>query len=270
MSVAGKEYIQAAKQEIAAWETGQRGFLGRLSDVTLDPAIKLTSKVIPDALKEAASQLIEESLQVAVQASHFTTDSEAVVKERAKAIGKKKNLAAVLKVCDEIAKQKWTNHCGLAAAGGAATGIAGAPGVLADIPLIISIAIREIKTISCCYGYEPIEPGETEYLLNVLRIGSATDPAMRAHVLRLLKELEGEQVRSIPRIKHLVSLKEYAQGLALGILRRKALQVVPLAGMVTGASFNALYANDIGRAAYMCYRRRFIHQKVQAFPNHQP
>jgi hypothetical protein len=44
----------------------------------------------------------------------------------------------------------------------------------------------------------------------------------------------------------------------MDLLRRNALQLIPIAGAVTGATLNAAYLNDIGRAAYVCYRRRFI------------
>jgi EcsC protein family len=46
--------------------------------------------------------------------------------------------------------------------------------------------------------------------------------------------------------------------LAIDLIRRKALQAVPFAGPVIAASFNAAYMNDVARAAYMCYRRRWI------------
>jgi hypothetical protein len=251
-------YLVSARQEIADWENQKRGYFGRLSDMAFDPAAKLTSKVIPQSVKESTGDIIEKSLHLASHATHFSVDHVGILKEREKAIGRKKTLGTILKALDKIAKQHWTHHCGLAAAQGAATGIAGGAGLLADIPLSLSIAIRQIRTLSLCYGYDPLDPTETDYVLNVLRIGSATDPEMRATVLRLLKAFEAAKINSASRVKHLVSIHEYAKSLAVGILRRKAFQIVPLAGAVTGASFNALYANDVGRAAYMCYRRRFM------------
>ena len=254
-------YIKSAIREIADWETDKRSYLGKLSDMAFDPAAKFTSKLIPHSLKEGASEVIEKSLVLASHASHYSVDVDAILKDRTKATRRKKTPGVILKALDKLAREYWTNHCGLAAAQGAATGIAGAAGILADIPLSLSIVIREIRTISLCYGYDPIAPSETDYVLNVLRLGSASDPEMRANVLRFLKTFEAEKVQPTNNVKHLISIHEYAKSLAVGILRRKAFQIVPLASVVTGASFNALYANDVGKAAYMCYRRRFIHDK---------
>lgn len=42
---------------------------------------------------------------------------------------------------------------------------------------------------------------------------------------------------------------------------RKALQLVAVVGGLVGASFNATFVNDIGRAACMSNRRRWITER---------
>jgi hypothetical protein len=197
-----------------------------------------------------------------------------LARERAGAIGRKRALVPQLRACDTLARKFWRSHCGYAAAQGAATGLAGLAGFIADLPLTLSIAIREIRTIGICYGYSTTNVEETDYVLHVLRAGSSSEPRVRAESLFILKELESSLRKKGPgsanqaescHVRYLMTIEQYAKSLGLDLIRRNVLQLVPISGAVTGASFSAMYANDIGRAAYMCYRRRFIGD-VEALP----
>jgi hypothetical protein len=268
--LAAEGYLRQARQEIAAWETGQRSYFARLGDFALNPAAKLTARMVPQSIQVKAGQVIEKTLRQTAEAGKFSVDDKAITKQRSKHLGRKKALGLRLKACDELAKQYWNSHCGYAAAEGAATGVIGLAGFVADIPLILSIAIREIRTIALCYGYSSSDPRETEYVLEVLRLTSSGHGAARTAGLKTLKELEQKIAHTVPQKKTAstkpdTSLHEFAKSLAIELVQRRALQVVPIAGAVTGAAFNAAYANDVGRTAFMCYRRRFLHEPAN-FP----
>ena len=64
--------------------------------------------------------------------------------------------------------------------------------------------------------------------------------------------------RQASKFSVLGGVKSLAKSLGITLTERKALQMIPLIGGIVGASFNLTFANDIGRAAYMCYRRRWI------------
>jgi hypothetical protein len=64
--------------------------------------------------------------------------------------------------------------------------------------------------------------------------------------------------REISRLSAIAALRQFARSLGIQVTKRKALQMVPVVGAVVGASFNATFVNDVGRAAYMSYRRRWI------------
>ena len=266
-----EDYVRAARQEIAAWERGKRGYLTRISDAVLNPAARLTAKMAPQSARKAAGKVIEKTLRSIAQAGQFSVDAEAINKRRTKRLGRRRAVGSQLKACDALAKGSWTSHCGYAAAEGAATGVMGFAGFVADIPLILSIAIREIRTIGLCYGYSTTELSETDYVLHILRIGSSGDAGVKLESLLVLKALEKAMVKfhnqkrlkpdtTTPskNVQYLITIQEYAKSLAVELVQRRALQLVPLTGALTGASFNAAFANDIGRAAYMCYRRRFL------------
>jgi hypothetical protein len=258
-------YLQKARQELAAWEVSKRSRFAQFSDMLLKPAANLTAKAIPQSVQLAVSKVIEKTLRLTAQAGEFSVGEDAIVKKRAKLLGRKRALGQRLKVCDAMSRGFWTNHCGYAAAEGAATGVIGAAGFVADIPLLLSIAIRVIRTIGLCYGYRPMAPHETDYMLHILRIGSSGESAEKTASMLALRQLDriirqgdAQPDDGVVRVTHLITLQEYAKSLGMDLVKRKALQFVPLAGAVTAASFNAAYVNDVGRAAYMCYRRRFL------------
>jgi len=271
-------YLKKARQEIAAWESRKRGCLARLGDFALDPAARLTVSLVPKSLQETATEMVEKSLRLAAHSVKFSVDSQALSRKRIECLGRKKALGLRLRACDALAKEFWNSHCAYAAAQGSAAGVIGFAGIVADISFTLSITIREIRTIALCYGYGPTDPLESDYALHVLRLVSSNKSEARAEIVRSLKEIEQSLAQAVARknspgrgkeiaarFKYLMTTEEYAKSLAFDLLQRRALQCLPVTGVVTGATFSAAYANDIGRTAYMCYRRRFIEQSKMRF-----
>ena len=64
--------------------------------------------------------------------------------------------------------------------------------------------------------------------------------------------------KEISHVALLASMRQFAKSLGVQLTKRKALQMVPVVGALVGASFNATFVNDVGRAAFMSYRRRRI------------
>jgi hypothetical protein len=54
----------------------------------------------------------------------------------------------------------------------------------------------------------------------------------------------------------LAAVHQFARTLGVQITKRKALQMIPVVGALVGASLNGALANDVGKAAFMSYRRR--------------
>lgn len=272
-------YLQKVRQEVEEWETAKRGVFSQVSDFLLNPAAKFTARAIPQSVRSAVTAGIEKTLRLTAEAGTFSVDAAGISKERSKRLGLKRAPGSRLRVCDSMASGHWRIHCGYAAAEGAATGVMGVAGLIADVPLLLSIAIREIRSIGLCYGYSVTEPYETDYMLHILRIGSSSEVAEKADALQTLGKLEevlwqkgqhsGDVEETVSRVTHLITVQEYAKSLAVELVRRKTLQFVPVAGAVVAASYNAAYVNDVGRAAYMCYRRRFIHDAEHALPGIQ-
>jgi len=66
----------------------------------------------------------------------------------------------------------------------------------------------------------------------------------------------------LSRLAALAALRQFAKSLGIQITKRKALHAIPVVGASVGASFNATFINDVGRAAYMSYRRRWVREHI--------
>jgi len=105
----------------------------------------------------------------------------------------------------------------------------------------------------------------------VLRTGSTTNVKEKIGFVVSLKEFEQILIKvtwkrmseslaakQISKQSLLAAIRQFAKSLGIQITKRKALQMIPVIGALVGGSFNGILANDIGRAAYMNYRRRWI------------
>ena len=158
-----------------------------------------------------------------------------------------------------------------AAAEGGATGAVGIFGLPADIPALFMISFRQIQQIGTCYGYDTTSEEEQEYVLQILRTGSTGDIKAKVQFLVGLKQIEQILLKvswkqmnailaakEIGKLSSLAALRQFAKSMGIQLTKRKALQIVPVVGALVGVSFNGVFVNDVGRAAYMSYRRRRI------------
>jgi len=273
------DYIENAKSEIQAWETEKPGFLNQTADFILWPAEKAAEALIPNGVQEAVGSAIEGCLSALASQTIKTFDREAIqraVSAKASKLGEAESpLFSQLQAADERARESWIFHVGGAAAEGGVTGALGLPGLAADIPALFSILLREIQEIGTCYGYDITAEHEQEYLLQILRAGFASNVKTKMAFIMSLKEFEqiligvawkkmAQDLAGKQLTKHslLAALRQFAKTLGLQLTKRKALQMIPVVGALVGASLNGTLANDIGKAAYISYRRRWITEKL--------
>lgn len=268
---AGKGYLKNAENEIRKWEQEGPGYLAQVGDFLLWPAQKAAEVLIPDGVHEAVGKAIQGFLLGLGGVSNFTVNRDSIISGVDKRRGQKTDFTSRLKASDEQANACWNWNVGYGAAEGAGAGALGLLGLAADIPALFTICLREIQEIALCYGYDVTTPEEKEYMLQVLRTGSTGDIKAKMEFLIMLKQIEqillkvswkkmtsDLAAKQISLLSLLAAVKQFAKSLGFQLTKRKALQTVPFIGALFGASFNATFVNDIGRASYMCYRRRFI------------
>lgn len=266
-------YVTDALSEIDKWEKEGPSFLAQVGDIILWPAQKTAELLIPDGLFDAVGTAIQGFLAGLGTVSDFTVNRDAidaaVSKRRSGAVGSVSHLRAA----DAQANECWAWNVGYAALEGGATGALGLPGLAADIPALMTISLRQIQEIAMSYGYDTRTPQEFDYMLQVLRTAATGDIRAKMEFLLMLKQIEqillnvtwkkmtaDLAAKQMSQLSLLAAIKQFAKSLGIQLTKRKALQSVPIVGVLVGASFNGAFLNDIGRASYMCYRRRFIEE----------
>jgi uncharacterized protein (DUF697 family) len=272
------KYLELAKNEAKDWEREKPGFLNQVADFVLWPAEKAAEALIPDGIQDAVATAIQSCLSALAMQTARTFDADGirstVAKGKRTSKRKSEKGANELLAADDRAKQSWNWHIGFAVAEGAATGAAGFVGLAADVPALFTILLREIQEIGTCYGYDVTEKNEKEYSLHILRTGFASNAKLKMEFIISLKEFEQILInvtwkkmsaalaaKQISKQSLLAALRQYAKTLGYELTKRKALQLVPIIGAIVGASLNGTLANDIGKAAYMSYRRRWIAER---------
>lgn len=262
------DYIKQAKREIENWEAQGPGFIAQVGDAILLPAQKTAELLIPRGVQEAVAKAIVGFLSGVGSFANLTVGEEKI-RERVKTFYEEGGHE--LKAADEAAKHYWNWHITYAVGEGGLTGAAGLAGLAVDIPTLFTISLRLIQEIGICYGYDVSKKEEQEYVMHILRTGTTGDIKAKMEFLIGLKNIEQILLKitwkkmnetlarkEISRLSLLAAMRQFAKSLGIQITKRKALQIVPLVGALVGASFNGVFVNDVGKAAYMNYRRRRI------------
>ncbi|MCY2963793.1 MAG: EcsC family protein [Planctomycetota bacterium] len=263
-----EKYIEQAENEIKKWESEGPGYISQVGDMILWPAQKAADFLIPESVQEAVSGSIELFLAGLDRTANALINVDDI---RTRAAGEPDGHDSELARADSAARHYWNWNLGIAATEGGATGALGLVGLVADIPALMTIAFRIIQQIGTCYGYDVTTEAERAYVLHILRTGSTGDLKAKMEFLIGLKQIEqillkvtwrrmGEAwaQKELSALAALGAARNFAKSLGLQVTKRKSLQMVPVVGALVGASFNATFINDIGRAAYMSFRRRWI------------
>ncbi len=262
------QYIDTAKREIAEWEARGPGFLAHLGDFVLLPAENAARAMIPASVQSAVSGVIYKLLSGLNSVTGLISNEEKIYHRLEVAY---QGCGDGLKAADTVAKHYWNLNLAYAVGEGGSTGAMGLAGLAADIPALFTISLRLIRQVGTCYGHNMSSEGEQEYVMHVLHVGSTPNLKAKMECLVALKQIEQVLLKvswmkmsealarkELSRLSLLAAMRQFAQRLGVQLTKRKALQIVPLVGALVGASFNALFVNDVGRAAYMAYRRRRI------------
>lgn len=146
---------------------------------------------------------------------------------------------------------------------GAATGVAGLPGIVVDVPILYGLLFRLISQLSVCYGFSIEANEERTHLMKVLEIGHQLEREEKIQGMRELEELQELIKQEIPpvevqRFAVQKGLQTMARHLGLALTQRKLAQSVVLLGGVIGAGVNRQLAGEVGEVAFHAYRRRYL------------
>ena len=256
-------YEKTQISEIEKWKVEEPTVVSKAFGIALTPVTWLINKIIPQAA-------IRGALDFSSSAAEWLTDTKDIIRDAGvRSLEELKRHD--LKKSDDLANEVHNWAIGIAAGEGGATGMLGLPGLVADIPAIIVIALRTIHKIGVCYGYEIKTKEDKEFVLMVLAASGANDMEEKIAALTTLKSIEtiivkqtwkkmGESATTSTVSKEalILAIKNLAKQLGVNLTKRKALQAIPVIGAAVGASVNGWYIKDIGWAARRAFQERWL------------
>lgn len=256
-------YEKTQLAEIESWKLEEPGVIVKSIGVALIPITWLVRALTPES---AIIGILEGVNSLA----KWLTDINDILRDG--------NVSSIrelrkkdLELCDKLANEAHNWGIGLAVAEGAATGIFGLPGMVADIPALITIALRTIHKIGACYGYESESDGDALMILGVLAASGANsveEKVVATTTLRMIhviltkqswkKITETAAKNQLSKEATVIATKNLAKQLGINITKRKALAAIPVIGAAIGASANGWYAREVGWAARRCFQERWL------------
>lgn len=180
-----------------------------------------------------------------------------------------------LEVCDTLMRTEQRRAIGLAGLGGAAFGIAGAAGMVADVPALIGLALRTIHRVGLCYGEDLRLPVHRRLAIGVFALASANSLEEKQTAVAALRDfhpasldaaawrdgVERAAEREIAKEAAVFSLQNLASRLGINLGKRKAAGVVPVLGALIGGSVNAWYLYDIAQVSRYVFQERWLSER---------
>ncbi len=269
MSENKKEYANKVKEEINAWEKEGPGYLSNVTSFVLWPAMKAAELLIPEAVTQTVTKVIEGCLNALLWGADYTFADKDVIATLKEKNNEFSSLKAVynsddLENMDLSADYYWNQNLLAAIAQGGVCGVVGLPGLAANIPALYTIVFRCIQQIALCYGFDTSKDDEKVFMLGILSIASASDVASKQAAMVFMRQIQVDIAKKT--WKKLAEeggraaigpiVRQAAKTIGINLTKRKALMLIPAIGAIVGASFDGMYLQDIARAAKNCYRKR--------------
>jgi hypothetical protein len=247
--------------DIYNWKNSEPGVISNAVGHALAPVNWAIQKIIPE-------KAIMGALDLANRGARQMADSRDLLREA--------NVSSIQELyhlpierSDELAKNVQDWAIALGAAEGGATGFFGVFGIPADIPAIITLALRTIHKVGLCYGFEMETEEDFQFLYAILSSSSANTleekfaalATLRSFQMILVRQTwkkmaETAAQRAVGREGALITLRTLAKQLGINITKRRALAAIPAIGALVGASVNAWYMKDVGWAARRSFQER--------------
>ena len=154
----------------------------------------------------------------------------------------------------------------LAASEGAVTGLAGLPGIPADVVALVSLNLRAIGEYATYCGFDVNTQQERLFALHVLgEASSPTDASKTVAVAQLVKiahEVAKKRVwKELERHAFVQIVQQIAKAIGVRLTKAKLAAVIPGLGAAVSAGFNAYFTDKVCDAAFYLYRERFLAEK---------
>ena len=257
------DYEKNELAEIEKWANEEPGVVGKTVGVLLEPLVWTAQKAIPQAA-------IEGALTATNKAAEMLSDTSDIIRD-----GKVDSIEDLrtkdLQLSDQLADTVHNWAIGVAMAEGAGTGVVGLPGLVADIPLLITWSLRTINKIGLCYGYESKTEADRRFVLGIMAAAGSNTMKEKAAAMALLRQIqvaliqktwkvlaEEAAAKKLGEAALIMAIKQLAKQLGVNITKRAALKIIPVVGGVVGGAVNGAFIRDIGWAARRSFQKRWL------------
>lgn len=160
---------------------------------------------------------------------------------------------------------------------GLANGAAGFIAIPLGVPGLINIAMRTVRKIGLCYGYDNLTEEEKLFIFNVMVLAGASGPAEKAASLLALRELQvmivtqtfksmaakaaGDSLGKFSAEGFVIAVREFGKRIGIQMTRNRLLMAVPIVGGGVGLLVDGNYIRNIGWAARRAYQERWLRDR---------
>lgn len=260
-------YEEQQLREIREWQTQSPGWGTRL---LAKPGSKVAGAVQALVPEDAIRAALEGVNRVAEKLS----DERSILKRAG--VTELDDLRRMkLEDCDALMRTEQRRAMAMGGVGGAAFGIAGAAGMVADVPALIALALRTIHRVGLCYGEDLRQAGQRRLAIGVFALASANSLEEKHSAVLALREFNAEGLneaawrdgveraaeREFAKEAAVFSLNNLASRLGINLGKRKAAGVLPVIGALVGGSVNAWYLYDVAQVSRYVFQERWLAHK---------
>ena len=274
MTTGPSDYERRARDQIHEWKHPKRGWFGETMQQIGWPVKELGTLIknatVATGLWDVVTKAIAGTARMLGDAAAWAVSSEAIYAEFRKAghdVQQCTNLFELdLKQVDEVVGRLDAKYVGLAFAEGATAGALGVPGLIADIPALISLNLRAIAEYATYYGFDVASQRERLFVMQVLGLASSPSDAAKAQMMAQLARIASDAARKrawahLEKDVLVRAIQGIAKALSIRLTKAKLAQAVPIVGAAVGGGFNAYYTARVCEAASQLYRERFLAEK---------
>jgi hypothetical protein len=261
-------YEQKALKKLRAWQAEEPGWGTRLLAKPGSKVAEIVQVLVPTEALRAA-------LQGADRLGRKLSDERSILQQAGVP-----DLDALrelpLEQLDKLSRSVTRRALALGGATGALFGVAGAAGLVADVPTLLTLAMRTIHRVGLCYGEKPADDDERRLALGIFALVSANSLAEKQLAAAALRAgapmleaawrdgVERVTEREIAKEATVYSLQNLARAIGVNLGKRKAAGSVPVLGIAVGAAVNAWYLSDVASAARYTFQERWLAGKYRA------
>lgn len=257
------DYEAGRLAEIRDWQAQAPGWGTRLLAKPGSRAAKAVQAMVPVSALRGALTAVN-------QVAEKLADARAI-HARAGVASSEALRALPLERLDALAATERRRAMAMGGASGAVFGAAGAAGMVADVPALLTLALRTVHRVGLCYGEDPLGEHRSRLAIGVFALASANSLDEKQIAVAALRDLdrglldvawregiERAAERELAKEAAVFSLQSLASRVGIHLGKRKAAGVLPVLGAVIGSSINAWYLHDIARCAQFSFQERWL------------